>query len=136
MAAFTAENAAIMAQRRWTAERERKAQPRILPAPCDEQTAINHKDAELARTQAQIEELNTQLDQCDDFKAWDALTRAKERLFRIWAHLAGIPGPGNLKPSQPRQNTRKELPPPTVAQAQPSAQQAGAEAGQAGPVQG
>ena len=59
-----------------------------------------------------------------------ALLRAMDGLLERKTALLGIPGPGNLKPSQPRQNTRKELPPPTPAQAQPSAQQASTEAGQ------
>lgn len=57
---------------------------------------------DVTRTREQIEAIDLQLSTCTDPKAWDALTRAKERLFRIWAHLSGIPGPGNLKPASPR----------------------------------
>jgi len=132
MPLFTAETAATMAKRRWEAEREREAQPRILPAPTDDKGIPD----EVSRVRAQIEALNEQLDSCTEPDDWDCLTRSKERLFKQWVYLAGIPGPGNLKPSQPRQNTRKELPPPTVAQAQPSAQQVSAEAGQGNPTAG
>ena len=56
----------------------------------------------IAHTREQLEKLDELLADCTDPKSWDALTRAKERLFRIWAHLAGIPGPGQLKPTSPR----------------------------------
>lgn len=75
----------------------------------------------IERTREQIEALDVQLATCTDPKAWDALTRAKERLFRIWAHLAGIPGPGNLKPSsaKPRQAMPRPMPTAPEGQAEP-----------------
>jgi len=77
----------------------------------------------------QLESINQQLDDCTEPDDWDCLTRSKERLFKIWARLAQIPT--DPKPVQQRTtNQRRELPPPTVAKAQPSAQQGITEAGQ------
>ena len=102
MPLFTTETAATMAKRRWQAERERDLQPRILPAPTDDKGIPD----EVSRVRAQIEALNAQLDECSSPDDWDCLTRAKDRLFKQWVYLAGIPGPGNLKPSSPKQSTR------------------------------
>ena len=129
MALFTAETAATMAHKRWTAEKEAKLKPRILAAPTELNAEQTPTQAELARVREHIESLNQQLDDCTDPDTWDCLTRSKERLFKIWARLAQIPT--DPKPVQQRAtNTRKELPPPTVAQAQPGPQQGKPEAGQ------
>jgi hypothetical protein len=66
------------------------------PAPSQDVTSA------ITRTRQQLAAVDAQLDQCDDPRAWDALTRAKERLWRVLAHAANIPGPGNLKPVLPR----------------------------------
>ena len=86
---------------------------------------------DIVRVREKLDKLDELMNHAADDKAWDCLSRAYDRMFRVWCTLTKTPGPGNLKPSQPRQNTRKELPPPTVAQAQPSAAQ-----GSAGPYQG
>lgn len=101
MALFTAETAAEMGRRSAEA-RKRAAQAAvesaIIPLPTED-----FKSQALVRVRKQLENVDLALDGCDDPKDWDCLTRAKERLFRAWVHLAGIPGPGNLKPSAPRQ---------------------------------
>ena len=107
------------------AAQEPQPEPLIEPNPIQ---------SEVARVRAQLEALNKQLDECDDADTWDCLTRSKERLFKIWARLAQIPT--DPKPVQQRAtNTRKELPPPTVAQTQP-APSTSTEAGQGQAGQG
>ena len=123
-------NASELARKRWAAAREAKPAISILehdaePSPIQ---------CEVSRVRAQLESLNKQLDDCDDADTWDCLTRSKERLFKIWARLAQIPT--DPKPVQQRAtNTRKELPPPTVAQTQP-APSTSTEAGQGQAGQG
>ena len=108
-------NASELARKRWAAAREAKPAISIL----EHDAAPSPIQCEVARVRAQLESLNKQLDDCDDADTWDCLTRSKERLFKIWARLAQIPT--DPKPVQQRAtNTRKELPPPTVAQTQPA----------------
>ena len=120
MALFTAENAATMAQRRWDAERERKALPRILPAVQPDNADQTPIQAEVSRVRGQIESLNQQLDDCCDPDTWDALTRSKERLFRIWARLAQLPT--DPKPAQQRsaQSRPRTIEPTAIPQPAPA----------------
>ena len=118
-------NASELAKRRWAAAREAKPAISIL----EHDATPSPIQCEVARVRAQLEALNKQLDDCDDADTWDCLTRSKERLFKIWARLAQIPT--DPKPAQlSRPSQRRELPPPTVAQAQPSAPSTSTEAGQ------
>jgi hypothetical protein len=92
----------------------------------------------LERTRKQVELLDEMIDQAEDADTLDALTRSKERLFRIWAHLAGIPNPGSLKPSQPRQQQRSATvepigPAPTQSHVQSNPGASNPGPGQAGP---
>lgn len=119
MALFTPENAAIYAAKGHEARRKAKEERALILAGPPQVTVELVKDGihqRIERTRKQIELIDEMIDACSDADVLDALTRSKERLFRIWAHLAGIPGPGNLKPTQPRQ-TRQQHPEPTpVAQ--------------------
>jgi len=108
MALFTVETASVMGKRsaelrkqRELEQAERLANPTILPLATVSETDQN-RQAKLTRTCAQIDSLDALLDKCTDAKEWDCLTRAKERLFRAWVHLAGIPGPGQRKPAPER----------------------------------
>lgn len=103
---INAGNAAELARKRWDAARQAK----LLPPPEEhvlKQDMHNPVNQEVTCTREQIERLNRLIDDCDDAREWDALTRAKERLFRIWAHLAQLPGPGQLKPSAARPQARR-----------------------------
>jgi hypothetical protein len=110
---FTAETAATFAKKRWEAERKRKAQPRILPAPLPDDATQTPIQAEVVRVRGQIESINQQLDNCEDPDEWDCLTRSKERLFRIWARLAQIPM--DPKASTKLTAQRRAYPEPTPA---------------------
>ncbi len=63
----------------------------------------------LARTREHIIALDKLIADCVDPKEWDCLTRSREREWRIFAHCSNLPGPGNLKPSSPKQS--RSLPP-------------------------
>ncbi len=58
----------------------------------------------LARTREHIIALDKLIADCVDPKEWDCLTRSREREWRIFAHCSNLPGPGNLKPSSPKQS--------------------------------
>ena len=120
MALFTPETAAQMAHKRWTAEREAKLRPRILPDPIPLDATRNPITDEVSRVRGQIESLNQQLDLCDDPDTWDALTRSKERLFRIWARLAQLPT--DPKPAQQRsaQSRPRTIEPTAMPQPAPA----------------
>ena len=124
MALFTPQTAREAAAK--SHEARRKAdQERALILASPPQVAVELvKDClpqRLDRTRKQIELLDEMIDQADDADVLDALTRSKERLFRMWAHMAGIPGPGNLKPTQPRQTRPQALPTPTPMPVEPLA---------------
>jgi len=128
MPLFTVETAAEMGRRSAELRKQRENQRALIlaTAPSQAELTTDYSKAKADRTRAQIELIDQMIDQADDAEVLDQLTRSKERLFKIWARLAQIPT--DPKPVQQRAtNTRKELPPPTVAQAQPSAAQASAE---------
>jgi hypothetical protein len=102
---FTAENAVQYALKSHAARKLASATPE--PVASQQQAAspvAADTDAarSLVRVQKQLEALDVALDKCKEAKEWDMLTRAKERLFKAWVHLAGIPGPGNRKPAPER----------------------------------
>jgi hypothetical protein len=87
---------------RWQAERDNPAIPE--PPPTSTPGIPDNADTarRLARVLKQLDGLDNTLDKCKEPKEWDMLTRAKERLFKVWVHLAGIPGPGNTRPPTAR----------------------------------
>ena len=66
-----------------------------------EQSNSSRADA-LTRVLKQLDSIDKLLMKADSAKDWDMLTRAKERLAKVWFHLGGIPGPGQHKPDAPR----------------------------------
>ena len=101
MALFTAQNAVEMGKRSAQLRKEREQQRALILAdkPLPAELTTDYSKSKADRTHKQIDLLDQMIDQAEDADVLDALTRSKERLFRIWAHLAGIPGPGHLKPS-------------------------------------
>lgn len=101
MALFTVENAAEFARRshlpgsaRFRKPEPAAPEPQPVPKPAEEPT----KSAAIVRVIKQLEMVDAMLDECHDAKAWDQLTRSKERLAKVWFHLGGIAGPGNRRP--------------------------------------
>lgn len=105
MALFTAETAVIAAKLSHAPDsaRNRKPepqpQPAIVLAPAD-----SYATESLARTRKQLDKLRDWLDNAEDAKDADAITRAIERLAKLECYLANRPGPGNYKPTAPRQS--------------------------------
>lgn len=125
MALFTAETAAIAgragAKARWS-----KPEPEPIPEPgpaTKPALADAFKEMALVRVRKQLEAIWDAIDQCKDPRDWDCLTRAKDRLFKEWVHLDGIPGPGNLKPSsKPAKQVKVIAEPQVVTELEPPAQ--------------
>ncbi len=76
---------------------------RALPAMPAEQPKQNIPEL-VTRTREHIEAIDKMIADCSDAREMDALTRSREREFRIFAHCSNLPGPGNLKPSSPKQS--------------------------------
>lgn len=107
MPQFTTETAADMAKRSWEARRAAQSNPAPEPQPAEQSQA---PDASGVR--AKLDKLSELMDEAEDDRQWDAYSRAYERMFRVWCTLTKTPGPGNLKPTSPRQ-PRQSHPEPT-----------------------
>ena len=105
MGRFTAANAREMAARsvaaRKTAEAERSASPASVPLeatpPADTASGIS-----LACVRARLETLDGLMSKAKSDREWDNLTRAYDRMFRVWCVLTKTPGPGNRRPREER----------------------------------
>jgi len=79
-------------------EYDRKQRDALLASPgarVEAPSLVVPIDPMLARIVAQLESVDAQLDEArDDWKAFEALTRAKTRLLDSWALLTGHPRPG------------------------------------------
>lgn len=101
MAQFTTETAAVMARKSWEARRLRaQAEEQSAPVP---QPATDTMAPEVSRVRAKLDKLDALMDDAEDDRQWDSLSRAYERMFRVWCTLTKTPGPGNLKPATVRQ---------------------------------
>jgi len=91
----------------------------------------------LSRTREHIDAIDKLISDCSDAREMDALTRSREREWRIFAHLSNLPGPGNLKPSsKPSQTRPRTIEPtamPTPTPVQDNAPQGGVAHEKAGP---
>jgi hypothetical protein len=72
-----------------------------------EQTATQPLD--VVRVREKLDKLDEAMNAAQTDKEWDCFSRAYERMFRVWCILTKTPGPGNLKPSSPKQS--RSLPP-------------------------
>lgn len=120
---FTKENAVEMSRRGVEArrrERERliaaEKALKAVPVP----TAITER---IAMVERQIDHIDACMMDETDWKALDALTRAKARLVETWSLLSGHPRPPVAKlPRQPLRNTPQPIaasPQPAPTSAQP-----------------
>lgn len=96
---FTKDNAKEFAKAgayaRWHAP---KPEPKPLPEPEPNQDAL--------RVYQRLQELDKMMGEASDAKEWDCLSRAYDRLFKCWQVLSRTPGPGQLRPSEPKRQAR------------------------------
>jgi hypothetical protein len=110
MALFSTANAAEMARRSHAArklrEAERKAQSALPPASAAGKADENQAGVSVSRVRARLQTLDALMAKAKSDREWDNLSRAFDRLFRVWCVLTGTPGPGNRKPSEPKRGSR------------------------------
>ena len=101
-AANARENAARSVAARRAAEAKRIAWPASTPlqatAPADTAPSIS-----LTCVRARLETLDTLMSKAKSDREWDNLTRAYDRMFRVWCVLTKTPGPGSRKPRPERE---------------------------------
>ena len=107
MARFTAANAREMAARSVAVRKAAEAKPPIWPAFTPAQAtppAGTDPGISVACVRARLETLDALMSRAKSDREWDNLTRAYDRMFRVWCVLTKTPGPGNRKPAreQPR----------------------------------
>jgi hypothetical protein len=106
---FTVANAREMAARsvakRKATEAKRTAWPACIPlpgaAPADPDPGIN-----VASVRARLETLDGLMARAKKNREWDNLSRAFDRLFRVWCVLTQTAFPGTLRPSERRKSAR------------------------------
>ncbi len=113
MPRFTSANAREMAARSVAAKkaaREKRAVP-SGPVPLPATPAAETEDAipgiSVACVRARLETLNALMSKAKSDREWDNLTRAYDRMFRVWCVLTKTPGPGNRKLAPERPASRQ-----------------------------
>jgi hypothetical protein len=101
---FTRENAREMqargaATKRSRAEKQESAQETSKIAS---QANDGFSKSALTRVCKQLDAIDKLMNDCKDAKSWDMLSRSKERLFKVFTHLANLPGPGQHRPATPK----------------------------------
>jgi len=102
---FNSANAREMAARsvaaRKAAEVQRTALPASTPLSATRPTGTD-PGISVSCVRERLETLDGLMAKAKNDREWDNLTRAYDRLFRIWCVLTKTPGPGNLKPRTDR----------------------------------
>ncbi len=76
-----------------------------MPQP-EQQIAEPELGPDVARVRERLDKLDELMSKAEDDRSWDTLSRAYERMFKVWMVLTKTPFSGSLKPSQPRQQQR------------------------------
>jgi hypothetical protein len=111
-AATAREMAALSVAARKAAEAKRTLSPATIPlsaaAPADTDPGVS-----VACVRARLATLDGMMAKAKSDREWDNLTRAFDRLFRVWCVLSNTPGPGNRKPGpvKPARPTWRDLEP-------------------------
>lgn len=92
-----------------------KAMPYKLPEPDQDavKAAQTPIEAKIAQTEQQLARIDELLNEEQDWKAIDALTKAKDRLRSDWALLTGFERPGIRKASRQRRTAQDIQPLPS-----------------------
>ncbi len=79
---------------------QRKAELLVLPAPESKPELV--QGLSIACLRSRLNQIDELIACCKDPDDLDSLTRAFERLFRVWQVLTETPDPGRLQPRQKR----------------------------------
>jgi hypothetical protein len=85
-----------------------------MPALC-EPVATQEAGIEISRVHSKLDKLDRLMDKAKTDREWDNLSRAYERLFKVWCWLTATPGPGQLRPTGKGRRATL-LPPPLPEQ--------------------
>ena len=96
---------------RKAAEAERTASPAPIPLP-ETPPADTDPGVNVACVRARLATLDGMMAKAKTDREWDNLTRAFDRLFRVWCVLSNTPGPGNRKPGPVSRLPREIAPDP------------------------
>src|SRR5262249_7428199 len=114
MARFTSANAREMAARSVEARKQRKLNGKLWPAsvpsvplPPETPAEPNLGGESLSRVRVHMQRLHELMDKAKTDREWDNLSRAYERLFKIWMVLTKTPGPGQLKHKEEHPRPRR-----------------------------
>jgi hypothetical protein len=126
---FTQETARQAGIKSAELKKQRKARAAVIAAyaPLPALAPVDPTDTvratELSRVLARLDALDRLMAQAKTDREWDNLSRAYERVFKAWVHLAGIPGPGNRKPGPDRKRDKPtgQTATVTIAPVQPPA---------------
>lgn len=117
MALFTAANAAEMGRRsaELRKQREQAAQDKPLDIPSLSLATVEPTEPlhelDLARVRQRLDTLDALMAKAETDRQWDNLSRAYERMFKVWMVLSKTPLPGSLKPISPRQPKATQVEP-------------------------
>lgn len=102
--AFTSETARAAAVKSAQVRRARieRRQALLLPLPQGQPKPELVQGISIACLRTRLEQIDELIACCKDPDDLDSLTRAFERLFRVWQVLTETPDPGRLQPRQKR----------------------------------
>jgi len=129
MPRFAAVNAREMAAKSLAARQAAKTQRDAPPVPGAVQAGSNGDQTlviDASRVRVRLETLDSLMAKAKTDREWDNLSRAYDRMFRVWCVLARTPGPGNRRPApeRTRPNWTPPAPPPKLSVNSPDAPQA------------
>jgi hypothetical protein len=114
MPLFTKQNAAYMGRRgqaaKKAAEAERAARAALTPVQSGPLAEGNLGEESLSRVRVHMDRLHALMAKAKTDREWDNLSRAYERLFKVWMVLTKTPGPGQLKHKEQHPGPRREMP--------------------------
>lgn len=89
-----------------------KPEPPATEPPLAELVAEPKLPLTLSQVREKLQTLDQMMQQAETDREWDNLSRAYERIFKVWCYLAGLPGPGNRRPAPERRQPSQVQPEP------------------------
>jgi hypothetical protein len=121
MARFTSANAREMAARSLAARQAARIQRDAPPVPTAVQASSKGEISlgiDASRVRMRLETLDSLMSKAKTDREWDNLSRAYDRMFRVWCVLTQTPGPGNRRPA-PERTRPNWMPPPLPMSLEP-----------------